>query len=121
MKLQTADRPYFFTAYDVGHVQIGEVRFSSNLIIQSEQLWTEWTTHRFADLTLHDMHTLATLDADIILLGTGLQLRFPRSELLQPFMQARKGLEVMDIPATCRTYNLLSSEGRKVAAALLFD
>ena len=121
MKLQTADRPYFFTAYDVGHVQIGEVRFSSHLIIQPEHLRTEWTTHRFADLTLHDMHTLATLDADIILLGTGLQLRFPRSELLQPFMQARKGLEVMDIPAACRTYNLLSSEGRKVAAALLFD
>ena len=121
MKLQTADRPYFFTAYDVGHVQIGEVRFSSNLIIQTEHLRTEWTTHRFADLTLHDMHTLATLDADIILLGTGLQLRFPRSELLQPFMQARKGLEVMYIPAACRTYNLLSSEGRKVAAALLFD
>ena len=121
MKLQTADRPYFFTAYDVGHVQIGEVRFSSNLIIQTEHLRTEWTTHRFADLTLHDMHTLATLDADIILLGTGLQLRFPRSELLQPFMQARKGLEVMDIPAACRTYPLLSNEGRKVAAALLFD
>ena len=29
------------------------------------------------------------------------------------------GLEVMDTPAACRTYNILAAEGRSVAAALL--
>jgi uncharacterized protein len=28
-------------------------------------------------------------------------------------------LEVMDLPAACRTYNILAGEGRKVAACLL--
>ncbi|HTD89728.1 MAG TPA: MTH938/NDUFAF3 family protein, partial [Burkholderiales bacterium] len=32
---------------------------------------------------------------------------------------ARIGLEVMDTPAACRTYNILSAEGRDVIAAVL--
>jgi uncharacterized protein len=32
--------------------------------------------------------------------------------------QAGMGLETMDTPAACRTYNILVAEGRKVAAAL---
>jgi uncharacterized protein len=35
------------------------------------------------------------------------------------FSQARIGFDVMDTPAACRTYNVLTSEGRIVAAALL--
>ena len=31
------------------------------------------------------------------------------------------GLEVMDVHAACRTYNILVAEERKVAAALLFE
>ena len=46
--------------------------------------------------------------------------RFPHPELLQPLMQARKGLEPMDLSAACRTYALLLNEGRQIAAALLF-
>ena len=46
---------------------------------------------------------------------------FPSPALLRPLIEARIGYEVMDVAAACRTYNLLTSEGRKVAAALLFD
>jgi uncharacterized protein len=31
------------------------------------------------------------------------------------------GLEVMDTPAACRTFNILAAEGRKVAAAVLLE
>jgi uncharacterized protein len=64
---------------------------------------------------------LAGLDREIVLLGTGRLLRFPRPELLRPLVQAGVGVEVMDVQAACRTYNILASEERKVAAALLFD
>ena len=53
--------------------------------------------------------------------GTGKQARFPHPELLQPLIQAHKGLEVMSVDAACRTYNLLISEGRQVAAALMLS
>ena len=41
--------------------------------------------------------------------------------MLQPLAAQRSGLEVMDLQAACRTYNILVAEGRKVAAALLFE
>ena len=36
-------------------------------------------------------------------------------------MAQRTGVETMDTPAACRTYNILASEGRHVLAALLIE
>jgi uncharacterized protein len=38
---------------------------------------------------------------------------------VRPLIEARLGLEVMDVQAACRTYNILMAEERNVAAALL--
>ena len=40
---------------------------------------------------------------------------------LGKLIEARIGFEVMDLPAACRTFNILMTEGRLVAAALLID
>ena len=56
-----------------------------------------------------------------MLLGTGPVFRFPEAARLAPLYQAGIGVEVMDTPAACRTYNILMGEGRKVLAALLLD
>jgi uncharacterized protein len=58
---------------------------------------------------------------EIVLLGTGGTLRFPHPRLTEALIRAQIGVEVMDTPAACRTYNILASEGRKVAAALLLS
>lgn len=109
-----------FTAYGDGYVSVNAIRHTDNLIVLPDRLIPAWTPATFATLAIADFESLATLDAEIILLGTGQQLRFPRPELLRPLMAARKGLEAMDLAAACRTYNVLVNEGRKVAAALLF-
>jgi uncharacterized protein len=54
-----------------------------------------------------------------VLIGTGEQQRFPHASLLAAFFARRIGVEVMDTRAACRTYNVLVSEGRSVAAALM--
>jgi uncharacterized protein len=36
-------------------------------------------------------------------------------------VDARIGLEVMDIGALCRTYNILAAEGRSVGAAIVVE
>ena len=110
-----------FTAYGDGHVYVNTVCYAHNVIVMPDHLIEQWTKNSFDMLTLDDMQQLASLNAEIILLGTGRQLRFPRSELMQPLVSVQKGLDVMDIHAACRAYNLLASEGRRVAAALLFD
>jgi uncharacterized protein len=121
LKLAQTEGQNAFTAYGEGYVSVNAIRHSSNLIVLPDRLITDWTQASFETLRVSDFELLAALDCEILLLGTGNQLRFPRSELLRPLVQAQKGLEVMDIHAACRTYNVLIGEGRKVAAALIFS
>lgn len=123
MKLQAVqpESQNTFTAYGDGYVSVNAVRYSNNLIVLPERLIPDWTPDSFDTLSLADFELLATLDTEIILLGTGTRLRFPRPELMRPLVAVQKGLEVMDIHAACRTYNVLINEGRKVAAALVFS
>ena len=58
---------------------------------------------------------------DLVVLGTGPCQRFPPPSLYYSLPAAGIGLEIMNLPAACRTYNVLVAEGRRVAAALLFD
>lgn len=123
MKLQLAstDGANAFTGYGDGYVSINGTRYTTNVALLPGRLIADWTHAGFDTLSVPDFAFLAGLDAEILLLGTGNQIRFPRTELLLPLIQSGKGLEVMDIRAACRTYNILVGEGRKVAAALLFS
>lgn len=110
-----------FTAYGEGYVAVNHEKHAKNLIVLPESIIPEWSTATATTLTTADMQTLLDLGTEIVLLGTGNRLRFPPGALMRPFAPAGIGLEVMDLQAACRTYNILAAEGRKVAAALLFD
>jgi uncharacterized protein len=62
---------------------------------------------------------LAELRPEVVILGTGVKLRFPPPSLTRALVEANIGLEVMDTGAACRTYNILMGDGRRVVAALL--
>ena len=123
MKLQTTrtDGRNVFTAYGDDYVSVNAQRHDVNLIVFPDRLIERWTQASNDTLASSDMAVLASLEADILLLGTGNQIRFPSPALCQPLIRAGKGLEVMDIHAACRTYNILVGEGRYVAAALIFS
>jgi uncharacterized protein len=110
-----------FTAYGEGYVAVNHRKYEENLIVLPDSVTPDWSTATVATLAAEDMDKLLSLGAEIVLLGTGSRLRFPAGALLRPFAPAGIGLEVMDLQAACRTYNILAAEGRKVAAALLFD
>ncbi|KFB67395.1 Mth938-like domain-containing protein [Candidatus Accumulibacter vicinus] len=108
-----------FTAYGEDYVSVNGVRHHCNLAVLPDRLLPNWTQATFATLSVADIELLAALDSEIVLLGTGQRLRFPSPELMRPLLRAQKGIEVMDVPAACRTYNILIGEGRKVAVGLL--
>ena len=110
-----------FTGYGEGYVMINRQRYEHSLVVQPDRLVTDWQPAGFDALEAADFARLAELKPEIVLLGTGARLRFPRPELTRALMEARIGLEVMDVQAACRTYNILAAEERKVAAALLFS
>jgi len=110
-----------FTAYGDDYVAVNHEKHEKNLILLPGSVIPAWTTATVNTLSESDMNILLGLDTEIVLLGTGRSLRFPPGALLRPFAPAGIGIEIMDLKAACRTYNILAAEGRKVTAALLFD
>lgn len=123
MKLHMAkpDGLNMFTAYGEGYVAVNLEKHEKNLILLPESIIHEWSAATPTTLTEADMQKLLELGTEIVLLGTGSKLRFPAGPLMRPFAPAGIGLEIMDTQAACRTFNILAAEGRKVAAAILFD
>ena len=80
-----------------------------------------WGVAGFEGLTVASFEAISELQPEVVVFGSGERLRFPKPALLQTLMKRRIGLETMDTPAACRTYNVLLAEGRSVVAALLFD
>jgi len=57
--------------------------------------------------------------ADVVFIGTGAETAHIPAALRDALEEAGLGVEAMNSPAACRTYNVLLSEGRRVAAALI--
>ncbi len=64
---------------------------------------------------------LADYDADIFLVGTGRQCLFPDKAVLQTIAKNKLAIDFMDTGAASRTFNILSSEYRKVAVLIFFN
>jgi uncharacterized protein len=105
--------------YGEDYVLVNSQRHESSLIVMPDRV-LPWDASEFTKITSEDFEKLKALQAEIILLGTGPRQRFPHPRLTAPLAAAGIGLEVMDLKAACRTYNILVAEERKVAAALLF-
>lgn len=56
---------------------------------------------------------------DVLFLGMGAEIAHAPAAFRSALEEAGIGVEVMNSPAACRTYNVLLSEGRRIAAALL--
>jgi uncharacterized protein len=108
-----------FTGYGPGFVLVNGQRHESSLIVMPE-LVQSWEAASFASLEAGHFAALVSMRPEVVLLGTGDTLRFPHPALTRALAEARIGIEVMDLQAACRTYNILMAEERKVAAALLF-
>jgi len=108
-----------FSGYGEGFVTINGRRHDANVIVMPERI-LPWSVAGFDALAEADFEVFLALDLEVLLLGTGARQRFPHPRLTQALARKRVGVEVMDLQAACRTYNILMAEERRVAAALLF-
>ena len=56
---------------------------------------------------------------DVLFVGMGKDIAHAPKAFRLAMEEAGIGVEVMNSPAACRTYNVLLSEGRRIAAALI--
>ena len=108
-----------FTAHGTGHVMVNGERYEHSIVVLAEEVRNDWSVEGFDALTESHFAYFNALKPDVLLLGTGTIQRFPHPRLYRALTDARSGVECMDTPAACRTYNILVAEGRRVVAAIL--
>lgn len=100
-----------------GEFRIGKDVWREPVLLSPEEVRL-WPLEDDEPVTLDHLAPLIEREPDVIILGTGETQRFPDQEIGLKLLNRGIGLEVMDTGAACRTYNVLASEGRAVAAAL---
>ena len=108
-------------AYGGGGFRVSGERREGSLLIVADEPQT-WSATSIETLTPADLQPI--LDADraaveFVLLGTGAAQALPPKDVREVLKAARIGLEFMDTANAARLYNVLASEGRRLAAALI--
>jgi uncharacterized protein len=109
------------TSYGDGFVAINLERHEGSVIVMPETPVAAWPVSSFEALTPGDFDALVEAAPEVVIFGSGSRLRFLHPRLTAQLAKHRIGVETMDFGAACRTYNILMSEGRRVAAALLIE
>lgn len=99
-------------------IDVAGTTYNASIILTPDTLEL-WDVSCFEDLAATHFQQLSSLGSEVIILGTGTRLQFPDPALTRALVNRQIGLEVMDTPAACRTYNILVDDGRRVAAALI--
>ena len=105
-------------------------RISATEIVIGDHVWTEpvalsaagvipeWRPAPVEQLSVDDLAPVIATGAELIIVGTGSRQILPNRDLMFAMARRGVGLEMMDTAAAARTFNVLLSEGRSVAAVL---
>jgi uncharacterized protein len=116
---QSAQGANLIRRYGADYIAIGEEEIRSSCIVSASTLTRDWPPRSVDELTSEHFAPLFALAPEVVVLSTGATQKFPRAALRAEFATRKIGLEVMEIGAACRTYNVLVGEERKVLAAML--
>lgn len=101
-----------------GAITVSGETYSETIALSPDTVLTGWPAKPIGELVHDDFAAVLDDSPEMLLLGTGSRHVFPPRELMFAFARCGIGLEVMDTAAAARTFNVLASEGRKVAAVL---
>jgi uncharacterized protein len=107
-------------AWGGGGFRVSGVWRPGSVLIVDDQPF-DWPVASLASLTLdHFAPVFAAGPAvEFVLLGTGLTQALPPRDLREGLRAKGLGLEFMSSEAAARNYNVLASDGRRLAAALI--
>lgn len=88
-------------------------------VLRGASLITPWDAGAWGGVT--DLETPLSMvgKIDVLLVGMGAEVAHVPGAFRDALESQGIGVEVMNTPAACRTYNVLLGEGRRIAAAVL--
>lgn len=99
--------------YGPGFFRVGGARIEGGMLLTAEGV-DSWAGYEAAE------QILALEGAvDVVFVGTGAEIAHLPQGLRDAIEAAGMGVEVMNTPSACRTYNVLAAEGRRVALAAI--
>lgn len=119
LHLTQAEGNQLITAYEAGTVSINHQHYEHSVIVLPTEVIKDWRVADFDALSAADFDLIAAKNPEVVLLGTGAKHRFIHPKLTAALTEKGIPVECMTTDAACRTYNILMSEGRIVAAALI--
>ena len=108
-------------AYGDGGFRLAGERHAGSLLIVTD-VAQAWSVASLADLTvdaLSPVFAAGRAEVEFLLLGVGARNAQPPRAVREALLAAGMGLEFMDTAAAAKLYNVLTSEGRRLAAALI--
>ncbi|MCC4588502.1 Mth938-like domain-containing protein [Xanthomonas melonis] len=115
------DYAYALRAADGHHAKVNEQILQQSFILTPDELVEGWPVQDLAQLQAGHMDAVLALAPAVILLGTGDRQQFPDAQVLAACLTRGIGLEAMTNAAAARTFNVLASEGRRVALAMILE
>ena len=100
-------------------ITVTDTLYRQSLVLTMDAIVTDWPVASVTDLDEEHLQPILELAPEVVLLGTGATQAFPPPRLVMKFYEKGIGFEAMTTEAACRTFNVMASEGRKVAAALI--
>ena len=108
---------YRITGYGENWVKVNQETLTGSFLLGPQTLDTAWRPTHISELEPDDLTPLFAIGAEVIIIGTGEKQVFPSAATWKTLVQNGTGFEIMSTDAACRTYNVLLSEARRVAAA----
>jgi len=102
-------------------ITIVDRTLTRSFVLAPDRVIEDWPVTDVSEFDAAAAETIASLNPEVVLLGTGEKQVFPPRETMLGLLRKRIGVEVMDNAAASRTYNLLASEGRRAVAAFMLS
>ena len=107
-------------AYGAGQFRIGGVTVTGSVIVFPRHT-TPWNVSAYEDISTGSLSPVADVHeaVEVLLIGCGGRMEMPHPEIREFLSGFGIVPDWMDTGAACRTFNVLISEDRAVAAALI--
>lgn len=106
------------TGYGNGGFKIGQEWVEGSILMFADH-HAAWDVSAATQMSLALLEPFLSLELDILLIGTGKNTVITDTAIRQAFKGRGISLDTMDTGAACRTFNVLTGEERRVAAALI--
>lgn len=107
-------------SYGPGRFRIAGEDHAGAVIVFPERTLV-WPVGAFADIAIDSLTAVTGAEppVEVLLIGCGARMQLLPAALREALRSHGIGCDAMETGAACRTYNVLLSESRRVAAALI--